>query len=104
MRSDSSRQNRVVAQLTYEQKERQIKQLQYLEKESQRVLTRGVSVPNTANANIDKSFLRQQLARSTSEMHLNVNEGTQPIFGYPLVCFTPIHKRKSIHQGADEED
>ena len=30
-----------------------------------------------------------KLAKSNCEMVDNVNEGTYPVFGYPLVCYSP---------------
>ena len=52
-------------------------------------MEKGVTLPNTGDANIDKSELTKQLARSNCEMAHNVRKGTYPIFGYPLVCFSP---------------
>jgi hypothetical protein len=41
---------------------------------------------------------------SISELHYNVKEGTHPIFGYPLVCYTPIHKRTVEETGVEKKD
>lgn len=48
-----------------------------------------MTLPNTDGANIDKNELIRKLARSNCEMAHNVKKGTNPVFGYPLVCFSP---------------
>ena len=46
-------------------------------------------MPNTGLANISKKDLLKKLAQSNCEMAHNVKKGTYPIFGYPLLCFSP---------------
>jgi len=53
------------------------------------LLQKGLTLPKTGSANIDKTELKRQLARSNMEMAHNVKQGTYPVFGYPLVCFSP---------------
>ena len=56
-------------------------------------------MPPTGEAAIDKPELIKQLARSNCEMAHNVQKGTYPIFGYPLLCLDQdckaAHKRSS---------
>ena len=55
-------------------------------------MERGVTIPNLPQkANIDKKELKVKLVRSKLEMDNNVDEGTFPIFGYPLVCYSPAN-------------
>ena len=54
-----------------------------------KILGRGITLPNTGKGSIDRDKLTISLARGTCEMAYNVNEGTFPIFGYPLVCYSP---------------
>ena len=59
------------------------------------MLERGITLPNTGkNANIDQDVLKVRFVRSKLEMSHNVNQGTFPIFGYPLVCYSPENKEK----------
>lgn len=58
-------------------------------------MERGVTIPKLpAKAKVDKEHLKQRLVRSKLEMDYNVNEGTFPIFGYPLVCYSPENKNE----------
>ena len=50
------------------------------------ILKRGITAPKTGWAAIDRGELAKQLARGNCEMVYNINKGTYPIFGYPLVC------------------
>ena len=43
----------------------------------------------TGSANIYKDELAYRLAKSNIEMADNVDQGTYPVFGYPLVCYSP---------------
>jgi|TARA_B110000285_G_C15050698_1_gene576818 hypothetical protein len=45
-------------------------------------------------AHVDEEKLKIRLVRSKLEMDFNVNEGTFPIFGYPLVCYSPDNKNE----------
>ena len=39
--------------------------------------------------------MQVKFIRGKLEMDYNVNEGTFPIFGYPLVCYSPENNQKS---------
>ena len=67
------------------------KELEQLQKN----LTKGLTIPNTGSGIIDKEALRFQLAKSNFDMAQNVSKGTFPIFGYPLVCYSPLGGKKS---------
>ena len=44
---------------------------------------------------VDNKILETKYIRGKLEMNNNVNEGTFPIFGYPLVCLSPDNNEKS---------
>ena len=54
-----------------------------------KILSRGITIPKIGYANINEDELRRQYARSTLELRNNVKRGTHPLFGYPLVCYSP---------------
>ena len=54
------------------------------------ILDRGLTLPDTGAANINKKQLLRSFARSNCEMAYNIEKGTYPVFGYPLVCFSPV--------------
>ena len=58
-------------------------------KDEQKILERGLTLPNTGIGKVDKEQLKIQLARSNCEMANNIKCGTYPVFGYPLVCYSP---------------
>ena len=47
------------------------------------------TLPPTANAKVDKVKLKQYLAKASFELEKNITSGNMPVFGYPLVCFSP---------------
>ena len=58
-------------------------------KNQQKILDRGLTLPNTGKGKVDREQLRIELAKSNCEMANNVRSGTYPVFGYPLVCYSP---------------
>ena len=42
------------------------------------------------NAKVNKDALKLRLAQGSLEMDECINEGSIPIFGYPLVCYSPL--------------
>ena len=51
--------------------------------------SKRITLPPTANARVDRKELRKQLAKGSAEMDECITNGTLPIFGYPLVCYSP---------------
>ena len=49
---------------------------------------------NRRSGNIDKDTLKVLMGQGGQEMDECVREGKFPIFGYPLVCYSPIGKPK----------
>mmetsp|Transcript_4502 Transcript_4502/g.6765 ORF Transcript_4502/g.6765 Transcript_4502/m.6765 type:complete len:326 (+) Transcript_4502:397-1374(+) len=67
-------------------------EMQYQEsiyRDTQKILERGLTLPNTGTGRVDKEQLKLSLARSNCEMANNVKSGTYPVFGYPLLCYSP---------------
>ena len=48
------------------------------------------SVPPITNARIDKRNLKKLMGQGGLEMDKCVAQGKFPIFGYPLVCYSPV--------------
>lgn len=56
-----------------------------------KILKRGITVPKVPSSlKISIDDLKVQYARSTLEMNHNVQKGTHPAFGYPLICYSPV--------------
>lgn len=49
-----------------------------------------ITLPPTKNAKIDKNLLRKAIAQSSIEMEKYITTGFMPIFGYQLVCYSPV--------------
>lgn len=50
------------------------------------------AVPPTAEAKVDKQKLQILFAKNSDEMDKYIECGHMPVFGYPLVCYSPTNK------------
>jgi len=48
------------------------------------------TLPPTKGARVDKRQLRIAIAKGGIELENHITEGHMPIFGYPMVCYSPI--------------
>ena len=53
------------------------------------------TLPPTGKARVDKDKLKNMLARGSLEMEKCINKGENPVFGYPMVCFSPNNNEKT---------
>ena len=55
-------------------------------------ITKRSTLPPTGRAKVDKAELKLQLVKGGMEMDECIDKGTLPVFGYPLVCYSPIEE------------
>ena len=60
--------------------------------------TKRNSVPPTANAIINQEELKKQIAIGSVQMDNCIEKGINPIFGYPLVLYSPIGESRNQYK------